>query len=333
MVKDIAYYKSIQNAKGTTSKKEYEVSKLKGDIAKHFEDSIDFEKDTKVDGIDQSLIVIKTKDDYVKTIIARPNENLEVGQVVDCYDCKYLIMTVDSKEIIYSQGTMEQTNHTLLFQNPQGTILSYPCIDSNSTGNESENKIITVGNITKTITIPYDESTILLSNGKRFFIDRNIVNPKAYEIIGVDSTSKSYGDKGLIILTVRECVGEEDDRIDLGVCNYVEVVEEPVVTVGNTYSTILCNNPDNELIVGSTIYRTLTPTFYNSDKTIDTGIIPVWEFIYPIGFESDFTVVYDGNQAKIKVKENYDLLGLVVLVNIMSSNGGYGGSTELKIMI
>lgn len=336
MIKDISYYKSIQNAFGTTSKKEYNISKLKKNISSHFKESIDYEAATKVDGVTQQLIVVKTKDEYVKTVIAYPTDTISVGQIIDCYGEKYLMTKVDSNKQTFTQGKMTQSNYTLKFQAPDGTILSYPCIDSNSSGDEEENKTITVGDSTKKITIQYNENTISLQNGRRFFIDRNTVSPKSYEIVGIDSTSKNYGDKGLIVLTVRECVGENTsefpDRIDLGICNYFEPIVPPEPIEGYSYSTIVCSNPSNELTLGGTT-RTLTPIFYESDGTISTEIITaVWTWTFNGINESNFVITYVGNQAKIKVVENYDLIGMIITANIMSSNGGYGGELILTIM-
>lgn len=145
----------------------------------------------------------------------------------------WLITSIDKTNYYEVVGEIKLCNWILKFQSTDGTILSYPCIDSNpyNRGGEKEGTVITLGNTEKSITIPCDQNTILLRNERRFFIDKHPTEPKSYEIIGVNTTSKNYGDKGLIELTVKETTMHKDDRVDLGICDYFEPTKElkPVI--------------------------------------------------------------------------------------------------------
>lgn len=239
----------------------------------------------------------------------------------------------------YKMCQMQLANYILKFQSPTGTILSYPCIDDSSlTTGLDENKIITTLSGIHRIKLPFDDNTKLIGVDRRFFLDK--VGTTTYKVTNVNNTTYNYGDKGLIELTLQQDMlqindGElPKDRPDLGICNYFEPTTEPKPPVeGYSYAVITCSNPNNEITLGSSTYRMLVPTFYNADATLASGITAVWNWELPNGYESYFDIKYDGNLAKIKVLENYDLLGTTVKGNVMSSNGGYGGSITLTIIV
>ncbi|MDF2700904.1 MAG: hypothetical protein K0Q49_2468 [Haloplasmataceae bacterium] len=168
-----------------------------------------------------------------------------------------------------------------------------------------------------------NQSTILLGIDKRLYVDLN--NKQAYKIISIDNTSH----KGLIELIVEQDLIQNDsehpDRPDLGICNYIE----PTISVdppqGDTYSTINATN----MILGIT--NEITPTFYNSDGTINSTIVAVWNIIKPVGYESDITISTNGNICNISLSDNYDLLGKTVVATVSDGNGEYKSTTELTI--
>jgi hypothetical protein len=237
---------------------------------------------------------------------------------------------------LYCKGEFTRCNYTIKFQSPTGTILSYPCItETNKSIGIDEGDVLTTLSGTVTMKVPFDSNTVLLKEDKRLYLDKDIADPRSFRITKVDNVSYNYGDKGLIELTLKQCeTGEPNDNIALGICNYVAPVVVPDPVEGYSYSTITCSNPNNEIKLGSSILRTLIPTWYEANGNISTEtILAVWSFEYPVGYENQFTVVVDGNNRKIKVAANYDLLGKTVRANVMGSNGGYGGSITLNIII
>lgn len=250
------------------------------------------------------------------------------------YDNKiYLINSIVGNNQWYEKAIMQYCNFTLKFQSSDGIIRSYPCIVDNrvqGTG-DTDTKTMTLPSGRKIILIPYNEHTILLRNDKRLFVDIHPTHPMPYKIDFVDSTKFNYGDKGLLEIYVSEdALRENIDRPDLGVCDYFdpsEEVESPVE--GYSYATITCSG---DLIAGG-VTRTIIPTFYEADSTINNTIIPVWDIVLPLGYEDQFVITYADNQVKIKVAENYDLIEKTITFNVMGSNGGYGGSLTLMITV
>lgn len=260
---------------------------------------------------------------------------LAVGDIVyDVMEQLYWICTeMFNINDVHKQGKIALCNWTLKFQSPDGTILSYPCIDSNpyNRGGEKEGTVITLGNTEKSITLPCDQNTISLRDGHRFFIDKHPSKPKSFEIIGIDTVSKNYGSKGLIELKVKETEMQKDDKVELGICNYFESTTSPTLPPEfEGYSIITCSNSRNEISVGGS-YRILTPTFYNSDGTIIDWVIAVWNINYNGINESDFTLEYINNQIKIKIKENYQLIGNFFTVSVSNVDGEYRGDIIIKI--
>lgn len=311
------------------STRERELTRLKQTILNDSQSSLSY-KAVVINGENKSLVIDSYEKEPTKKVIkSLPNETFQVGDYVTWFDNKWLVTKADCDDEVYVDGTMQLCTYTLKFQSPNGTILSYPCITSNTKFGNTDGKIITLASNQKSILLPFDENTALLKTDDRFYIDKQ--NKTVYKIIGgIDNTTWNYGDKGLIEFVVEQDLNNStDDRPDLGVCNYFEPIVEPEPpVVGYNYAVISISG--NLVIGGNT--RTITPTFYNADGTLSTEIItPIWEVTLPTGYESDFTVLYIGNQVKIFVTENYDLIDKSVTVNVHGNNGGYGGTQTFLI--
>ena len=330
-------YNKRLNINGSTTR-ERDLNYIKQNINNKLPNSLSY-KSVLINDIPQNIEILKSnstsKNTTKKQINSLPNETFSCGDYVKYKNATYLIIDVDVDDEVYTTGRIELCNWILKFQSPTGTILSYPCITSTKSFNQDENKVITLPSNQKSILLPYDDNTALLATGRRMYVDKR-TNPTPYEIIGdVDTTTYNYGDKGLIYFIMEQSSKEiTNDRPDLGICNYFEPTTDPKPPVeGYSYAVITCSNPNNEITLGSSTYRMLVPTFYNADATLASGITAVWNWELPNGYESYFDIKYDGNLAKIKVLENYDLLGTTVKGNVMSSNGGYGGSITLTIIV
>jgi hypothetical protein len=335
MALDIDYFLKINNCSGTTSKKDTLLYDLHKQINDRFADTIDFYTISK-SGINQDLIIVRTTDENKKNIKARPHEDFLIGDIITWENNDWIIISKDEGNQVYTSGKMQRCNLNIKFQNTlSGVILSYPIIDTtNSTLGLDVNKTITTTNGLHTIKLPFDEHTNTLVEDRRIYLDRNTVNPRSYKITKVNNTEFNYGDKGLIELALQQCEqGEPDDRPDLGICNYQEPTITPEIPDDSTYAVITCSNIKNEITLGSSVFRTLTPVFYESDGAISTAnIIPEWTFDFNGFSESNFTIVYEGNKLKIKVNDNYDLLGVKITVNVSDGNNSYKGSIQLLLI-
>jgi hypothetical protein len=316
------------------TQRERELNRLKQSILKDSQSSLSY-KTVNVNDVDTHLMIDSATNPNIKEIKSLPNETFTVGDYIVWNNSTWLVTKADIDSEVYVDGQMELTNHILKFQSPDGTILSYPCITStNNTLGVDENNTLTTPNGTIHIKLPFDENTNTLREDRRLYIDRDMVNPRSYKITKVNNVEYAYGDKGLIELTLEQCAsGENDDRPDLGICDYRDPSTTPTPPEGTSYATITCSNPNNEITIGSSVYRSLTPSFYNADGSVATGVTAVWNLELPTGYTNAFTIVYDGNLAKIKVAENYDLLGVLIKANVSNGNNLYKGSIQLLLII
>lgn len=259
---------------------------------------------------------------YERSIVATIGI-LSTGDYIKYDNRIWLVSSAVGNNNIYEKAIMQLTNFIIKFQHPTtGAILSYPCITSNKTQGtgENEGKYITLPDGRKSVLLPFDESTILLRNGNRFFLDKHPTEPTPYKITHVDTTTYNYGDKGLIELIVVEDQLQDDDRPDLGVCDYFEPTT-PSNPVEGGYVKI---NTDS-LIVGFT--TTLIPTFYSEDGIVQNGLIALWDINKP----DRVTVSCVDNKCKITVPDDYDFLNQKVVVTVSDTNGNYSSTFELVI--
>jgi hypothetical protein len=260
------------------------------------------------------------------------DSTLDIGDII--YDTKenkyWLCIEIYNIGDIIKEGKIQLCNFTIKFQSSDGTILSYPCISTNriqGTG-DKESDIMTLPDGRKKVVLPCDENTLLLRNDDRFYLDKHPTEPRPYRITFVDTTALNYGEKGLIEIYCVEDQAKTDDRPDLGICDYFEPNVNPPTPI-DTYSTLKASGA---LSVGGS-KRTITPTFYNADGSINDTIVPIWVITKPVGYDSDIIVSYVDKTCTIQVLENYDLLGKVINISVSDGIGGYVGELELSISI
>jgi hypothetical protein len=323
MAFDIDYFLKINNSYGATNKKEVQLYNLKSQINDRFSDTIDH-YNVKINNVDRELLIIRTIQHNEKTIKSRPYEDFSVGDYVVFDNKTWMIISKDECNQAYTTGTMQLCNYTLKFQSPDGTILSYPCIDetTNSVGIDETNTINTLNGIHR-IKLPFCLETDRIKVDDRFFIDKS--NKFVYKITSVNNTEFNYSDKGLIVLTLKaDSIQVTDgdkpkDRPDLGICNYFEPTVTPTPTPSPSgYTLTIAASGDFNL--GTT--RTLTPTLEDSLGNVVSSWTAVWSADYNLMTQSYFSITYVGNQCKIFVSdEAYDCIdGVLELTCTVSGN-------------
>jgi hypothetical protein len=247
------------------------------------------------------------------------------------FDNKYwLITNYIGNNGLYEKAILQLCNYLLKFQSPNGTILSYYCIDKSSISiGLDENKDITTVDGIHYLSLPFDENTKLINIDKRFFIDK--YGTTTCKVSHVNNTEFDYGDKGLIVLTTKEDAYNPKTDIN-GICNYFSPTTPPQDESGIlSYSKLKCSSTSNQISVGS--YRYITATMYDSKDVINTIITPVFTYEFPTGFEDQFTVsVIDRNKIKLSVKDNNALLSKSVKVGVSDGQGGFVSEITLTII-
>lgn len=157
------------------------------------------------------------------------NEPIEVGDILYNSESDEFLLCTESFNIdnIHWQGKFTLCNWILKWQKKDtGEILEYPCHDINSTqynSGETSNRNFTVGSSQHMLTLPCDENTVILNTPQRFYVDKNSKDPTSFIVTQNDTTSYSYGKKGLVKVIVMEYANDnENDRPDLGICDYFD---------------------------------------------------------------------------------------------------------------
>lgn len=81
--------RAVGGAAKMSNKKDVKIAFAKRDFAAHFKDSIDYEDNALVNGLPQKLVVSRSNSiAKEKKIWAYPGDSLNLGDIVDCYNCK-----------------------------------------------------------------------------------------------------------------------------------------------------------------------------------------------------------------------------------------------------
>ena len=118
--------RAVGGAAKMSNKKDVKIAFAKRDFAAHFKDSVDYEDNTLVNGLSQKLVVSRSNSvAKEKKIWAYPGDSLNLGDIVDCYNCKWLVTEIEPNDEIFLRGKMELCNRQIQWQNPiTGEIVS-----------------------------------------------------------------------------------------------------------------------------------------------------------------------------------------------------------------
>lgn len=257
-----------------------------------------------------------------------------VGDMLyDSIEDEYLLCTESfNVDGVHWKGKFSLCNWVLKWQDKNGNILEYPCVDINSTqynsGEQASTKM-TIGSSQHMVTLPCDENTVSIKSPQRFFIDRDMETPTSFIVTQNDTTSMFYGKKGLVKVTLLECErNNETDRPDLGICDYFE--KEDVKT----------DNSDDKRVAKSVIsYKTTTiksggskqkfvGRFVDKNGEEINGVSTNWKII--CDFVDSLSVKENENEIEIGVDDD-SLIDEEFKLELSDENGDYQSSIIIQI--
>lgn len=168
----------------------------------------DFSKSEATKAIVQNVTTDSDYNDFIRQILV-PIGTVKTGYYVKYNGFYWLIKNIVDNNKIYEKSIMFHCNYNLKFvSDVSEKIVNYPVYMKNATQyNSGETARVqeTIGSSKFLIYIPYNEETIKIDHGKRFLIDRNTLDPTAFEVTQVDTISNNYDDNlGVLRLTVVE---------------------------------------------------------------------------------------------------------------------------------
>lgn len=329
--------KAINGASKKHTAKEVMVANLRNDFSAHFMDTIDYQSDTLVNGMPQRLIVSCNKNVVTEKLFwTYPGENVYLGDVVDCFNCKWLITEIDPNDDICVKGKMEQCNREISWQNPHTLeiISRWVTMSRPYYSNLEENQQTTISKRMYKIQIPYDNETALFDNGKRFMLEIIDGNPKTYRITSVDISTKRYQMhgtiQGFIVLQVeQDQYNELTDNSELMICDYIDPN-----TNSNPDTSIECKIQyigDPELKIGG------QPKKFSALFTDNHGNIinndPVWEANYLDEFKDYIKTEQIGADFFITILSGANLLeGSYINIILKDKSGIYSDELLCKVV-
>ena len=291
------FFRKINNGYNSKSKKETTLYEIRESIAQAYDNTIDFQPDTLVDGEPMPLIVMEYHGsgmdrERIKNIEAPPSSMFNLGSKVDCYGMKWLVTEINYNHEVKLSGKMQLCNYPLKWQDEDGNIIVEDCVCSRyktaATG-EDINKVVTVDETRRNIFIQFNEHTAKLRQGKRFFIDlENMRDLKVYKLTDLNRTSYIYNGYGCFeMVCVEEEKVNERDRPDLMIADYVEPPPPLSPPIGSC--EIRYNGSPTIKAGGSA--KAFVAVFYDGDGNELDGFEPEWEIISPYMPFGEITLV------------------------------------------
>lgn len=255
------------------------------------------------------------------------NPDIAVGSYVYMEDedgeWKWWLLVALDERPQFRQYHILETNWTLkwVVDNKIHTCLAVQRYQSSySSGLQSGSRITGVDDMTA-IWVPTNSSTQTIGYNQRFLISDVGRKPAlCYEVSKISDTSPV----GLIKFSLAQTAfNEETDNVDLMIADYwashIEPTEPDIETEISGTAAITFSGISATIKVGGS-YKTFTPAFSNEGTTVQSWFISDENGDISSDTEN-YTIEYSGELIKIKVAQNYNLVGRVIIVQVVGTDG------------
>lgn len=275
-------------------------------------------KDVKINGIDDKLIINTGTQPYYKKFRSLPNHHIQSGDYVEWANSFWLVKTADFDEELYIDGMLQQCNYVLKWQDEDLNIIERHAVTQGATAYNtglSETQLITIGYNQLLVLISFDKDTKKLTREKRFFVTNSSNDIRPYRITSFDTTTNVYNGQGYISMMLSEDQIQNDDNLELLICNYHSKEDEDVVSE----SRCEINYKSTNIKSGYKKGTTFTALFYVNGNLVD-NVIPKWEI--NCNFLDELNIVKEENKLTISL-DNDDLIGQYISISLTNEEGNY----------
>ena len=233
----------------------------------------------------------------------------------------WLLVHLDDRPM-FRQYQVLETNYVFKWIN-DGKI--YNCLgvqriqQSYNSGSWDGDRFTFVDNVTSAI-LPSNSDSLTIGYNKRFIIsDERRYPPIVYQVSKIEDTQPI----GLTTFKfTQETFDPIHDNAELMICNYYDSSIEPEVPNVEEelkgIAEITYNGTKPTVKVGGS-YKIFTPAFSDESVTVDKWMIS--DENGDIGGNTNYTIERDGDKLKLKVALNYNLIGKVLIVQLIGSDG------------
>jgi hypothetical protein len=269
------------------------------------------------------LVIDRTETSYKCKIIAFPDEDLYVGDLISVDDENLIVTEVRSLNPLQKVGTAWLCNINLSFQNGTHDIITRPAVLDSGVYSTTKNGNEELQYVDKQfkLYLPYDDDTKKIYVDKRIAVDTRFDKHgkeilEVYSVTGINRVARSYGKGGhLLICELRSgTYSPSDDNLELMICDYI-AENDSGSSVTEQLPCFISGRPT--IMLGQT--RTYTATFYDADNQEVSGIEPVWNIVGNIEVSTQEVE----NTIKITVPNNEDYIGETIQLILTDTNGLY----------
>ena len=177
--------------------------------------------------------------------------------------------------------------------------------------------------------MPTNNDVDTMTYDQRFMIhDGNRKIPICWSISKVETTTPI----GLTKLTLSQVPFDSNhDNAELGICNYYDSQITPEVPDTSTElqqtATITYSGTKPDIKVGGS-WKTFTPAFKDESTTVSKWTVS--DENGDISGNTNYTIEYIGNQMKLKVAQNYNLIGTVLIIQVIGTDNS---TAEIQIEV
>lgn len=243
----------------------------------------------------------------------------------------WLIVALDERPQ-FRQYHILETNWILkwIVNNQIHTCLAVQRYQSSySSGLQSGNRITGVDDMTA-IWVPTNVNTQTIGYNQRFLIsDKGRIPALSYEVSKISDTSPV----GLIKFSLAQTTfNESTDNVELMIADYwsdaIEPIEADIETELTSNATITYSGKTTTIKVGGN-FKTFTPAFSIEGTTVQKWLISD-ENGDISGDNDNYVITYSGDQLKLKVAQNYNLIGKILIVQVIGTDGS---TAEVRIEV
>ena len=191
---------------------------------------------------------------------------------------------------------------------------------SYNSGSWDGDRLTFTDNVTA-IWLPTNNDTLIIGYNQRFLIsDEKRYPPICYQISKIEDTQPVGLTKFKL---TQETFDPAHDSAELMLANYYDSPIQPETPDSQTElrqsATITYTGTTPTLKVGGS-FKTFTPVFRDESVGVDKWLISDENGEITIDME-DYTIEYDDNKLKLKVAQNYNLIGKVLIIQVIGTDG------------
>lgn len=202
-------------------------------------------------------------------------------------------------------------------------------IRGGSSGDVDENSYTSTVDGTLSVWLPTTNDAVTIGYNQRFLIsDEKRITPLAWEVSKIEDTQPF----GITKLKLKQSTfNPSADNADLMLADYysdgIEPVEPDIEQELVGTATISYNGTKPTIKVGGSA-KTFTPVFSVEGTTVTKWLVS--DENGDVGGDANYTIERDGENLKIKVGLNYNLIGTVLIVQLIGSDGS---TAELSVEV